>query len=405
MKYDFTTVIDRAGHDAVMVDGLGQEGYPGRPKEGFDAIPMWVADMNFFTCPAVSEAIIRRAQHPLYGYFDTPDAFFDAIVGWQKTRNGAEFIERKHIGYENSVIGGLKTALRALCSPGDKILLHSPAYTGFTRPLTNSGYRVVISPLKRDEEGIWRMDYADMEEKIVREQVRAAVICSPHNPTGRVWEREELEQAMEIFRRHDVYVVSDEIWADVILRGHRHIPTQSVSEDARSRTVALYSPTKGFNIAALVGAYHVVYNDWIRARMEKEASLTSYNEMNVMFLHSLLAAYSKEGADWLDGLRQVLSDNLDYAADYIRDHFPGVTAARAQGTYILYLDCTEWCAAHGKTLDQVLKAGWDVGVAWQDGRPFLGKCHIRMTLASPTSRIREAFDRLSRYVFNGEKLC
>jgi cystathionine beta-lyase len=139
--------------------------------------------------------------------------------------------------------------------------------------------------------------------------------------------------------------------------------------------------------------------------MEKEASLTSYNEMNVMFLHSLLAAYSKEGADWLDGLRQVLSDNLDYAADYIRDHFPGVTAARAQGTYILYLDCTEWCAAHGKTLDQVLKAGWDVGVAWQDGRPFLGKYHIRMTLASPTSRIREAFDRLSRYVFNGEELC
>ena len=400
MNYDFTTVIDRAGHDAVMVDGLGQEGYPGLPKAGFDPIPMWVADMNFFTCPAVAEAIIRRAQHPVYGYFDTPDEFYDAIVNWQKTRNGALHVERKHIGYENSVIGGLKTALRVLCSPGDRILLHSPAYTGFTRPLANSGYRAVLSPLSQDENGIWRMDYADMEDKIVREQVRAAVLCSPHNPTGRVWEREELERAMEIFRKHNVYVVSDEIWSDVILEGYRHVPTQSVSEDARNRTVALYSPTKGFNIAALVGAYHVVYNDWIRMRMEKEASLTSYNEMNVMFLHSLLAAYSKDGAGWLDELRCVLTENLNYAVDFIRDHFPGVTVAKPQGTYILYLDCSGWCEKHGMSLEDVLKAGWDVGVAWQDGRPFCGNCHIRMTLASPMSRIREAFQRLDMYVFN-----
>lgn len=403
MKYDFTSVIDRAGHDAVIVDGLGLEGYPSLPKEGFDVIPMWVADMNFFTCPAVSEAIVRRTQHPAYGYFDTPDAFFEAIMAWHKTRNGADYIEKKHIGYENSVIGGLQTAMKVLCSPGDKVLLHSPAYTGFTRPLSNAGYRVVLSPLYRDENGVWRMDYADMEEKIMREQIRVAVLCSPHNPTGRVWRREELERAMEIFRRHNVYVVSDEIWSDVILRGYQHIPTQSISEDARNRTVALYSPTKGFNIAALVGAYHVVCNDWIRVRMEKEAALTSYNEMNVFFLHALLAAYSGEGARWLDELKCVLSENLEFAADYIRDHFPGVTVARAEGTYILFLDCSDWCADHGKSLDDVLQAGWDVGVAWQDGRPFHGRCHIRMTLASPTGRIHEAFRRLDRYVFNQER--
>ena len=136
--------------------------------------------------------------------------------------------------------------------------------------------------------------------------------------------------------------------------------------------------------------------------MEKEASLTGYNEMNVMFLHSLLAAYSKDGALWLDELRSVLSGNLNYAVDYIRESFPGVTVARPEGTYILYLDCSGWCASHEKSLDDVLKAGWDVGVAWQDGRPFYGKCHIRMTLASPMSRIREAFRRLDKYVFNRE---
>ena len=251
----------------------------------------------------------------------------------------------------------------------------------------------------QDEEGIWRMDFADMEKKLVENQIHAAVLCSPHNPCGRVWERWELERAMELFRKYNVFVVSDEIWSDLVLSGYKHIPTQSVSEDARRRTVALYAPSKTFNLAGLVGSYRIVYDPWLRARVERESSLSHYNNMNVLSMHALIGAYSPEGREWVDELRQVLTGNVDYAVSFIREHFQGVDVTRPQGTYMLFLNCTEWCAQHGKTIDEVLQAGWDVGVAWQDGRPFHGPCHIRVNLALPLSRVKEAMERLKEYVF------
>ena len=244
------------------------------------------------------------------------------------------------------------------------------------------------------------MDFADMEEKIVSNHIHAAIFCSPHNPTGRVWERWELERAMEIFRKHDVYVISDEIWSDIILPGHRHIPLQSVSEDARERTVALYAPSKTFNLAGLVGSYHVIYNQALRERVEKESSLSHYNSMNVLSMHALIAAFSPEGKEWLEQLLRVIDGNVDYAVRYIQDRFPGVKVGRPEGTYMLFLDCSDFCAEHGRSLDELLRAGYDVGVAWQDGRQFNGPCHIRMNLALPLSRVQEAFARLDRYVFN-----
>ncbi len=402
MKYDFTTVIDRHGMDAMAVDGVGSVpgARPKSPKDGFDLIPMWVADMNFATVPAVPEAIIRRAQHPLYGYYDIRDEYFDAIINWQKAHNGAEGLTRECIGYENGVLGGLISAMGVFCSAGDKVLVHSPTYVGFTRSMTNAGYTLVHSALKRDEAGVWRMDFADMEKKIVEENIHAAIFCSPHNPTGRVWERWELEKAMELFKKHDVMVVSDEIWSDLILEGYRHIPTQSVSEDARNRTVALYAPSKTFNLAGLVGSYHIIYNKALRDRVEKQSSLCHYNSMNVLSMHALIAAYGPEGQEWLKELRQVLTGNARWACDYIRQHFEGVELADPQGTYMLFLDCTRWCEKHGKTIGQLLRAGNDVGVAWQDGTQFHGPCHIRMNLALPLSRVQEAFRRLDEYVFN-----
>ena len=195
-------------------------------------------------------------------------------------------------------------------------------------------------------------------------------------------------------------MVSDEIWSDLTLYGHRHIPVQMVSEDARRRTVAVYAPSKTFNLAGLVGSYHVIYDRWLRERVEKESSLCHYNSMNVLSMHALIGAYSPEGREWLEELRQVLEGNVDYACDYIGRRFGGVRVSKPQGTYMLYLDCTGWCAGRGRTIDQLLKAGWDVGVAWQDGRAFNGPCHIRMNLALPLSRVQEAFRRLDQYVFN-----
>lgn len=402
MKYDFTSIIDRRGKDALAISGLGQipDFAPDPPKEGFDIIPMWVADMNFPTVPAIPAAIIQRAQHPAFGYFAPTDDYYNAIIRWHQDRNGVDGLAKGHIGYENGVLGGVVSALNVLCSKGDKVLLHSPTYIGFTGSLTNNGYHIVHSPLVLDEDGVWRMDFEDMEKKIVENRIHATVFCSPHNPCGRVWERWELERAMELFRKHDVYVVSDEIWSDLILDGSRHIPTQSVSEDAWQRTAAIYAPSKTFNLAGLVGSYHIVYNPWLRDRMEKESSLCHYNDMNVLSMHALTAAYGPEGREWLNELCQVLTGNVDYACGYIAQHFEGVRVSKPQGTYMLFLDCTDWCATHGKTIDELQKMGWDVGVAWQDGRMFHGPCHIRMNLALPLSRVEEAFRRIDRYVFN-----
>lgn len=401
MKYDFTSIMDRRGRDAIAVDGLGQEGgfAPSLPKEGFDIIPMWVADMNFPTVPTIPEEIIERAKHPAYGYFSATDEYYDSIIRWHERRNGVKGLTRECIGYENGVLGGVTSALNVICSKGDKVLLHSPTYIGFTGTLKNNGYDMVLSPLKKDENNVWRMDYEDMEEKLRKEKIHAAVICSPHNPCGRVWERWELEKAMELFRKYDVFVVSDEIWSDIILDGHKHIPTQSVSEDARMRTVALYAPSKTFNLAGLIGSYHIIYNSWLRDRVMKESSLPHYNDMNVLSMHALIGAYREEGYEWVDELCSVLTENVKYACEYIEKHFEGVEVSAPEGTYMLFLDCEKWCREHGTTMDELEKAGWDIGVAWQDGRMFHGEYAIRMNLALPLSRVKEAFDRLSRYVF------
>ena len=397
MKYDFTTIMDRRGMDAIAVDKIPYENV--QVEEGFSTIPMWVADMNFQTVPTIPEAMIERTKHAAYGYFEPRKEYYDAIINWHQTRNSVTGLTEEVIGYENGVLGGLVSAMNVLCSKGDKILVHAPTYIGFTHSLENNGYHLIHSDLKQDEAGIWRMDYEDMEKKIKEEHIHAAILCSPHNPCGRVWERWELEKAMELYQKYDVYIVSDEIWSDLTLTGYRHIPTQMISEDARMRTVALYAPSKTFNLAGLVGSYHIIYNSYLRERIRKESSLSHYNAMNVLSMYALIGGYSQAGMDWTDELRQVLTENVDYACEYIRKHFDGVEVSRPQGTYMLFLDCQKWCEAHDVTIDELQKIGVRKGVIWQDGRPFHGAYSIRMNLALPKTLVEEAFERLRKWVF------
>lgn len=402
--FNFTDVIDRMGHDSIAADAAGAiSGGSLGPvnavvREGFDIIPMWVADMGFATAPSVLRAMRERLEHPCFGYFEYPQEYYDRIAWWHERRNGVVGLEPENIGYENGVLGGVANALAVVCSRGDKVLVHAPTYTGFTNTLKNAGYDLVTSWLQRDAEGVWRMDYEDMECKLATREVHAAILCSPHNPTGRVWERWELERAMGLFRKYDVYVISDEIWSDIVLGGSVHIPTQSVSDDARMRTVALYAPSKTFNLAGLIGSYRVVYNPWLQARLAKQASLSHYNMQNVLSMHALLGAYSDEGAAWVDELREVLGRNARIASEFF-EGITGVDFARPQGTYMLFLDCGGWCAAHGMDIDELLRSGVEVGVLWQDGRPFGGDKTIRINLALPTARLREALERLAAYVF------
>ena len=404
MKYDFTSILERAGKDAFAIDGIGKfpEFAPEQPDKGFDIIPMWVADMNFPTVPTVISSISERLKHPHFGYFLKREEYFQAIIDWHKTRHGTNDLSKEFIGYENGVLGGVVTALNVFCSKGDKVLVHSPTYIGFTHILEDNGYKIIHSDLKKDEKGIYRMDFEDMEKKIKEHKIHATIFCSPHNPCGRVWEKEEIVKAMEIFEKYNVYIAADEIWSDLILYNNKHTPTQSVSDYAKNHTVAFYAPSKTFNLSGLIGSYHIIYNKYLRDRVEKESSLCHYNDINMLSMYALIGAFSKEGEEWVKELNQVLTGNVEYAINYIKDHFKGVTCTRPEGTYMLFIDCTDWCKEHNKKIEDVEKAAWKVGVAIQDGKMFHGPCHLRANLALPLSRVKEAFDRLDKYVFNAK---
>jgi len=400
MLFNFTDIIDRHGKDATAIDGIGKmPAAPAAPKEGFDAIPMWVADMNFAVPPCIQRAMTDRIMHPCFGYFQPSEAYYNGIIEWQKTQNAVEGLKPENISYENGVLGGLLSALNIFCSRGDKVLVHSPTYIGFTKSLINNGYTIVSSPLYRDEEGIWRIDFSDMEKKLREEKIHASIFCSPHNPSGRVWEKWELEKLMALYEKYDVQVVSDEIWSDIIMPGYRHIPTQSVSDYAKMHTIALYAPSKTFNLAGLVGAYHIGYNKTLQDRMEKESSLSHYNTMNVLSMHALVGAYSEEGRAWLKELLAVLSENRDYACDFMEKNLPDLSVMKAQGTYMLFIDCGKYLEKKNISLEDLEKRMWDCGVGVQDGKMFHGQTHIRMNLALPKSRVEEAFRRLKEYVF------
>ena len=396
MKYDFETAVDRFGKDSISANIVP---WNVTPDEGFSRIPMWCADMSFVAAPPVMKAINKRLEFQSFGYFELSDEYFDSIISWQSRRNGALGLMKEHIGYENGVLGGVSSAIQALSAPGDKILLHSPTYIGFTHVLNDIGRTAVHSPLVRDEHGVWRMDYADMDRKIKENGIHLAIFCSPHNPCGRVWEREEIEKAMEVFAANHCVVISDEIWSDIVMPGYKHIPTQSVSDDAKTRTVAFYAPSKTFSLAGLVGSYHIIYNPYLRDRVTRQGELSHYNDCNVLSMHALIGAYSAEGEEWADEMISVIDENFAYACDFIGKNFPGVQVMRPQGTYMLFLDCGEWLAAHDSTLRELEYRGVRAGVIWQNSEDFFGKNSIRINLALPKALLAEALERLKKYAF------
>ena len=396
MKYDFTSVIDRTGKDSIAFDKLDK--FPVLPSGETSLIPMWIADMNFATCPSVLKSMSGRLEHPLYGYFETRAEYFDSIISWQRMRHGTDDLKKEHIGYENGVLGGLASAIAAFTAPGEKILLNAPAYIGFISTIENLGRKAVYSNLVRDDEGCWRLDFEDMDRKLRGNNIHMVVFCSPHNPCGRVWEREELERLMHVLVKNDCLAVSDEIWSDIVFKGSRHIPLQSISAEAAKRTIALYSPAKTFNLAGIIGAYHIIYNRTINDRMTAFAKATHYNGVNLMSMYAQIGAYSEEGAVWTEELCEVLRKNSEYAYEHICDNYHGIKLAKPQGTYMMYLDCAEYCREHGCSLDELYARGTGTGVLWQDGRPFQMADSIRLNIALPETLLKEAFSRLDSFV-------
>ena len=204
---------------------------------------------------------------------------------------------------------------------------------------------------------------------------------------------------MEVFAANHCVVISDEIWSDIVMPGYKHIPTQSVSDDAKTRTVAFYAPSKTFSLAGLIGSYHIIYNPYLRDRVTRQGELSHYNDCNVLSMHTLIGAYSAEGEEWADEMISVIDENFAYACDFIGKNLPGVQVMRPQGTYMLFLDCGEWLAAHDSTLRELEYRGVRAGVIWQNGEDFFGKNSIRINLALPKALLAEALERLKKYAF------
>ena len=394
MKYDFDEVIDRKGTHAVKVERLPK----GADK---DSISLWIADMDFACAEPILKALHERIDRKIFGYtMYEADECMDAVTGWMKKRYGWEE-SRENLFFCPGIVAAYAALINLLTEPGDGIVLQRPIYYPFTNKANSNG-RIPVDNALIYENGAYRIDFEDLDRKMADPANKVLVVCSPHNPTGRVWEREEIEKAMEIYKANECVVISDEIWSDLTLPGFKHIPTQSVSKDARERTIALYAPSKTFNLAGLVGSYHIIYNRMLRDRVEKASSLSHYNSPNVLSVHALIGAYRPEGYQWVDELREVLKSNADYAYNYILEHFKGVKLSKPEGTYMLYLDCEEWCKEHDTDMDTLLKAGVAVGVIWQDGRPFHRPYAIRLNLALPHVLVKEAFDRMDKYVFNAK---
>jgi cystathionine beta-lyase len=395
VKYDFTTVPDRTAGDCIAEELVP---WDVKPDPGVRPIPMWVADMTFRTAPPVLAAIETRLARHHMGYFSLSDEYYDSILSWQARRLGVTGLAREDIGYENGVLGGVSSAVQALTCPGDRVLVHAPCYVGFTHTMERIGRVLVHSPLRFGEDGVWRMDYEDMDRAIRENGVKVAIFCSPHNPAGRVWERREIEEAMAVYAANGCFVISDEIWSDVVMPGQRHIPTQSVSEDARRRTVALYSPSKGFSLAGLVGSYHVIYDGYLKNRVVSQGRMSGYNACSVLSMHALIGAFSAEGEVWLTEMLQVVDANLAKACAFF-GRYPGVRVMRPQGTYMLFLDCGGYCRAHGVPIAALQRRGVRCGVIWQNGEDFVWPDSIRMNLALPAALLDEALARLERHVF------
>ena len=389
MQYDFNKICSRRGTGSIKWDL-----YPMKTNHP-DPLPMWIADMDIPTPDFVVDAMRRRLDHPMFGYFKPDERFYSSIIRWHRERYGVGDLKEANISYQHSVLGALSSAVEAFTVKGEGVLVQTPGYAKFREIIEMRGRRVVKNPLIWDG-ATYRLDFEDMERKIVEEKIRLAVFCSPHNPTGRGWTREELETYAEICLRHGVLMVSDEIWAD-FSRGEGHIPLHSVSEEAKNRTISFYSPTKAVDLAGLVISYGVICDAELMRRFQAQSNLSHYNNCNALSMEASIAAYS-QGGEWVDALNCHIGKNTEYVYRFIQENMPGVRTWKAEGTYLMWLDFS----GLGLTADEVVsRCCSDAGVLLNDGRTCIddGDCCMRMNVAAPESYVREGMERLRAAFF------
>lgn len=381
MTYDFDTVINRRGTNSYKWDIFHED----------DVIPLWVADMDFAVAPAISAAIRRRAEHPVWGYTRVPDSYYDAIISWFHRRHQWD-ISRDWIVYTSGVVPATSASIRALTLPGENVLLQTPAYNCFFSSIRNQGCQIVENELVRKGD-TYVIDFDDFERKCADDKTTVFLLCNPHNPAGRLWTKEELLRMYDICARHGVRIISDEIHCELVMPGQHFTPMAMVSPDAQDNVVVLNSPSKNFNIAGLQIANIICKDAELRRRIDRVINIFEVCDVNPLGVIALQAAYN-DSEDWLDALNEYLWGNYRYLKSRLEKELPAVDVLRLEGTYLAWVDIRKLGLTSDEATDRLLKQGRVfVSSGTMYGRKA-GEGYLRVNLACPRATLEEGVSRM-----------
>ena len=406
MKYDFDKAVDRRGSNCVKWDGMKHI------FGGDDLIPLWVADMDFETPDFVMEALRKRLEHPVLGYTETPDSYWQSIIDWQRRRNGWA-LEREWIEYIPGIVKGIGMVVNVFTEPGDKVIVQPPVYHPFHIVSRELGRQVVWNPLVSGEDSYYRMDFEHLES-IIDEKTKVLILSNPHNPVGIAWDRESLKRLAEICHRRGVLVISDEIHSDLTLFGRKHIPFATVSQEAAACSITFAAPSKTFNIAGVVSSYSVIPDREIREKFYGWLHAFEMASPHMFAPIATEAAY-RYGEEWLGQMLVYVEDNVRFVEEFCSAHFisacglPLISPVRPEASFLVWLDCRALFAdktglkveGNEKEAAQFL-AGFfkDAGLALNEGSIFGpgGAGYMRLNIGTARSILKESLERLSAHL-------
>lgn len=381
MKYDFDKTIDRRATNSYKWDSA---------PEG--VLPMWVADMDFRTAPAIIDALQKRVAHGIFGYTRVPDAYYDAVTSWFSRRHGWD-IDREWIIYTSGVVPAVSAVIKALTVPGDKVIVQTPVYNCFFSSIRNNGCEIVSNPLRRTAD-TYEMDFDALERCAADPRAKVMLLCNPHNPAGRVWTPDELTRLGNICLRNGVTVVADEIHCELVYQGFKYTPFASLSDAFLHRSVTCVSPSKAFNIAGLQIANIVAFDNDLRSRIDKAININEVCDVNPFGVAATIAAYN-EGEEWLNQLVDYLHGNYEAMAEFCRRELPEFPITRLEGTYLVWMDCSSL----GMPSDALEHALLDDARLWLNAGTMYGaEGYMRWNIACPRSVMLDGLNRFLDFV-------
>lgn len=385
MKYDFDQMIDRRGKNCLKYDFAVERGKP----EGL--LPLWVADMDLPAAEEIKQALHEAVEHGIYGYSEVKEPYFNAVRDWMMNSHGWA-VKQEWLVKTPGIVYAIAAAVRAFTKEGEGVMIQNPGYYPFGQVVRDNG-RVLTDNTLHEENGRYTMDYEDMERQIAESNVKLFLLCSPHNPVGRVWTEKELRQLGEICLKHDVLIVSDEIHHDFVFPGHKHSVLAGLDERFRDITITCTAPSKTFNIAGLQVSNIFISDEKLREAFKKEIDRTGYSQLNQMGLVACEAAY-KYGRDWLDQLLVYLKGNLDFTREFIEHNMPGIKLVEPEGTFLLWLDCRDLHISD----DELDRLVIEKAKLWLDGGRMFGPCgsgYQRINMACPRETLKQALTQLA----------